>query len=142
MLGLAYFYVREHEGGRKYHDWRCDECRKYACIARNLAMTVTDYRALLAEYPACAICGRSWESGIRPNIDHCHTSGKLRGVLCVSCNSALGLLRDSPDSARRAAAYLEEWQSIHAQQVQTESDVMREYRMRKIRTRAAVQSAL
>ncbi|MGW0735471.1 endonuclease VII domain-containing protein [Streptomyces sp. NPDC002851] len=40
-------------------------------------------------------------------VDHCHTTGKVRGVLCFNCNSGLGLLRDDPEAARRAAAYLE-----------------------------------
>lgn len=38
------------------------------------------------------------------HIDHCHSSGKVRGILCSHCNAGLGLLRDRPDLA---VAYLE-----------------------------------
>lgn len=39
-------------------------------------------------------------------VDHCPTTGKVRGLLCKSCNSAIGFLRDDPDLVERAAAYL------------------------------------
>ncbi|MEU8956887.1 endonuclease VII domain-containing protein [Streptomyces sp. NPDC048518] len=41
------------------------------------------------------------------HVDHCHETGKVRGVLCFNCNSAIGKLGDDPDTVRRAAAYLE-----------------------------------
>ncbi|MFF4758042.1 endonuclease VII domain-containing protein [Streptomyces sp. NPDC001292] len=41
------------------------------------------------------------------HVDHCHNTGKVRGVLCFNCNSAIGKLGDDPDAVRRAAAYLE-----------------------------------
>ncbi|MGW1890896.1 endonuclease domain-containing protein [Streptomyces sp. NPDC002004] len=41
------------------------------------------------------------------HVDHCHTTGRVPGVLCFNCNSAIGKLGDDPDAVRRAAAYLE-----------------------------------
>ncbi|WP_371612134.1 endonuclease VII domain-containing protein [Streptomyces clavifer] len=41
------------------------------------------------------------------HVDHCHETGRVRGVLCFNCNSAIGKLGDDPDSLRRAIAYLE-----------------------------------
>lgn len=40
-------------------------------------------------------------------VDHCHKSGTVRGLLCSLCNSAIGLLKENPESFRRAIAYLE-----------------------------------
>ena len=40
-------------------------------------------------------------------IDHNHQTGEFRGILCKTCNRALGLLRDNPTVLRRAAEYLE-----------------------------------
>ncbi|WP_454316080.1 endonuclease VII domain-containing protein [Streptomyces phaeoluteigriseus] len=41
------------------------------------------------------------------HVDHCHDTGRVRGVLCFSCNAALGQFKDRPDAIRRAAAYVE-----------------------------------
>lgn len=52
----------------------------------------------------CAICGdtdRQWF------VDHSHVTGKVRGILCPSCNTAIGLLLDSPKILRIAADYVE-----------------------------------
>lgn len=55
----------------------------------------------------CDICGREPKDRAHA-VDHDHATGKLRGILCGPCNTALGMLRDSPDLMRRAAAYIEE----------------------------------
>ncbi|TGA93187.1 hypothetical protein E2651_35965 [Streptomyces sp. MZ04] len=41
------------------------------------------------------------------HVDHCHETGRVRGVLCFNCNSAIGKLGDDPDTLRRAVTYLE-----------------------------------
>ena len=51
----------------------------------------------------CAICPEA----PAVHVDHCHKTGRVRGVLCFNCNSGLGLLRDDPAAAYRAADYLE-----------------------------------
>src|ERR1700688_5078254 len=40
-------------------------------------------------------------------VDHCHKTGKIRGLLCSGCNRALGGVHDVPDTLRRLADYLE-----------------------------------
>jgi hypothetical protein len=40
-------------------------------------------------------------------VDHCHSSGKIRGLLCFECNVTLGKVRDNPTTLRRLASYLE-----------------------------------
>lgn len=60
----------------------------------------------------CAIC-QSFGFKMREdhvsglNLDHCHSTGKVRGLLCHNCNRALGLFQDNPEVVRRAADYLE-----------------------------------
>lgn len=39
-------------------------------------------------------------------IDHCHATGRIRGLLCHNCNRALGLLKDSEENLKRAIEYL------------------------------------
>lgn len=41
-------------------------------------------------------------------IDHCHRTGRFRGMLCENCNKALGLFDDDPATIRQAARYLED----------------------------------
>ena len=72
--------------------------------ARRYGLTVDDYRAILARQEnACAICRKP---GPRLYIDHCHASGKVRGLLCPKCNTGLGCYGDDPNLTAAATAYL------------------------------------
>ncbi|MFE4966081.1 endonuclease VII domain-containing protein [Streptomyces sp. NPDC056660] len=86
----------------------CKACRATKSRAdhlkRNYGLTEAERDALVvAQYGLCAIC----LTAPPIHVDHCHKTGRVRGVLCFNCNSAIGKLRDDPDAARRAAAYLE-----------------------------------
>lgn len=51
---------------------------------------------------ACACCGK-----VAPlNVDHCHSTGKVRGLLCTNCNFALGHFKDDVDLIKKAIEYL------------------------------------
>ena len=62
----------------------------------------------------CSICGSEGFLIGRNNhteklaVDHCHTTGIVRGLLCHNCNRALGLMKDDTSILRRAVEYLEE----------------------------------
>lgn len=49
----------------------------------------------------CAICGRKPERK-QLALDHCHETGKLRGLLCVQCNTGLGMFKDDAALLRQA----------------------------------------
>ncbi len=53
---------------------------------------------------SCLICNRELDQSAC--VDHCHTTGKVRGLLCRQCNMALGLLKDNIDSLENAINYL------------------------------------
>lgn len=53
----------------------------------------------------CVICAS--ELGPRPQVDHNHATGKVRGLLCRSCNWGLGHFKDSSEIIRAAADYLD-----------------------------------
>ena len=60
----------------------------------------------------CAICGDSLIFPDKPtkstfHIDHCHTTGRVRGVLCVHCNRLLGVAKESIDILQKAIKYLQ-----------------------------------
>jgi hypothetical protein len=62
---------------------------------------------LLQQRGKCAICGiLQSATGKFLHVDHCHKTGKIRGLLCHKCNYALGFLRDSIEIAEAAIEYL------------------------------------
>lgn len=77
-----------------------------------------DYNRMWASQEGlCAACGCP-ESRIDPKtrkpkqlyVDHCHVTGRVRGLLCSNCNSALGLLKDDPKRVAGLLAYVERQQ--------------------------------
>ena len=79
---------------------------------RKYGLTPEQYQYMLtAQGSACAICRRPFDLTIgtpnSPHIDHDHDTGALRGLLCGSCNRAIGLLQDSPNLTWAATQYLD-----------------------------------
>ena len=73
-------------------------------------ITQVDYERMLADQgSSCAICAAKHEEtrGKILHVDHCHTTGKVRQLLCTACNTALGKFRDDVERLRSAIAYLE-----------------------------------
>ena len=66
---------------------------------------------------ACQICGRTegaskWcKKEGHLAIDHVHTTGEMRGILCDSCNPGIGFFKDDPDLLEKAAAYLRDFET-------------------------------
>ncbi len=54
----------------------------------------------------CAVCPSTLDGGRDTHVDHCHVTGKIRGLLCRSCNLALGFVRDNPHILQSLTAYL------------------------------------
>lgn len=86
--------------------------------ARNIARDRTmqkfgsphSYQTVLAlQNGRCKIC-KDLPDTRSLSIDHCHATGKFRGLPCGRCNSALGSLRDSPDILQAAIQYLKDSQ--------------------------------
>lgn len=75
-------------------------------ITRRLNITLSEYKRLM-DITHCNLCSREFENTINKHIDHCHTSGLVRGVLCRQCNLALGHLNDDPELIRKLAKYVE-----------------------------------
>lgn len=74
-------------------------------LHRKLGLTRARYYAVLeAQSWSCAICGKVPSKKL--DVDHCHKTGKFRGMLCKGCNTALGKFKDSPDLLNRAIDYL------------------------------------
>lgn len=84
------------------------EYHRAAGLKKNFGITVEQYdKMAAAQDNACAICRGHNPSGKRLGVDHDHSTGKIRELLCSRCNTALGQLRDQPGLCRLAAEYLE-----------------------------------
>lgn len=60
----------------------------------------------------CAICGSMFgtKQADKPCVDHCHTTGKIRDLLCGHCNKGLGFFKDNPSLLQAAVQYLSKHQ--------------------------------
>ena len=97
-------YMREYRK-RRPRNVRNTELKKHYGI------TLDDWESLhTAQNGVCAICQQteSTSSDRYANlaVDHCHTTGKVRGLLCNTCNRALGLFKDNPVVLAAALQYL------------------------------------
>jgi hypothetical protein len=117
---------RYREYHQKYHEANREKRRAYARayyrrnkikwrisdLARKYGLTVEDYERMAGQQSGlCAICSR------RPNVaedsetailivDHCHETGRVRGLLCGPCNRGIGHLADDTSRLRAAVEYL------------------------------------
>jgi len=76
-------------------------------------MTLDDYKKMHEEQQGkCLICNQKTKGrGEKKNqlaVDHCHETGKIRGLLCNYCNTGLGLFRDDMQLLKKAINYLKE----------------------------------
>lgn len=115
VCGPVECYKRPEENA-----WRCREKRRTSERQRNKPSRYYPYgdgktippdvhRKARAELEAaqanqCAICG---VNTVNLNLDHCHETGKIRGLLCRPCNTGLGMFRDNVEVLGSAMAYLE-----------------------------------
>lgn len=86
-------------------------------LKKKFGITLDQFHAMIDHQDnKCAICGngpvgRARKGGaVRLHIDHCHATGKVRGLLCYKCNTGLGVFEDNPKYLAEAIRYLE-WTS-------------------------------
>ncbi len=95
----------------RYHS-RGDDYKRSFDLKRNYNISTEQYAKLLeAQGGKCAICGCQETKVMRGKVmylavDHCHKTGKIRGLLCNGCNTGIGALKDDPSVLRRAEEYV------------------------------------
>ena len=78
-------------------------------LVRKYKVTLADYeRILKAQDGCCAICRAPEATQFKGvfHVDHCHSTGRVRGLLCRGCNHILGHVKDDPATLRAAISYL------------------------------------
>lgn len=96
MLPLEQFH--RNPTSKDGHRSTCKKCRvsvsRWAALEAKYKLTREGFYALLgAQGGRCAICSKDLPKGTAV-VDHCHESGKVRGLLCGQCNTGIGLLGD------------------------------------------------
>ncbi len=89
-------------------------------LKKKYGITLDQFESMAeAQAHKCAICCKEETSedklGIprRLAVDHCHSTGKVRALLCTNCNKSLGGFKDDPALLRRAAEYIERYREMH-----------------------------
>lgn len=104
--------VRKREGAPKpkYHPEK-DRWRK---LLKQYGVTQAEYDQMIKEQDGvCAICNKAetekYSNGNTRDlcVDHCHTTGQVRGLLCNKCNFALGAVKDNIETLKKAIKYLQ-----------------------------------
>ncbi len=99
--GASFSVDKSRVGGRSSS---CKECTSDASTASRYGLSISELKAFRACHGhVCGICAAS----AILYVDHDHVTGKLRGLLCPSCNSAIGLLGEDPSRFAAAVSYLE-----------------------------------
>ena len=89
-------------GYHKNRERRRKTSYKYV-LRTSYGMTVEDYNSMCEQQNnKCLLC----EEEKKLVVDHCHSSGKVRGLLCGTCNTGLGSMKDSVSILGRAIEYI------------------------------------
>lgn len=109
---ISEFYFRKDSG---HYRSECKECLSKLSSFRDTGWTPEKYEeAYIKQNGRCAICGCKLNSSRYTRFagDHDHRTGKLRGLLCTNCNTALGLFKDSIERLEMAKRYLIEHSNV------------------------------
>lgn len=103
-----------HQNPEQHRNYTRKRRAKYEGIHKRIAnlktfgLTIDDYEYMLKmQNNQCAICGTTkCDSGRRLAVDHCHVTGRVRGLLCRRCNQTIGKFNDSFFLLQQAADYV------------------------------------
>ena len=106
VKGVTY-YAKHREYQAAYRKQHRQRTREHD-LKRNFGITLKQYEEMLSNQEnMCAICRRpatQFRRGL--HVNHDHTDGMVRGLLCTPCNIGLGGFRDNPDLLVAAIKYL------------------------------------
>lgn len=92
---------------RKDNRVKVRECDRNKRLKQEYGIDLKQFRVMLAEQDQkCLICKEHLPTESKANVDHCHKTGVVRGILCHLCNLGLGTFRDRPDLLLEAINYL------------------------------------
>lgn len=97
---------RKSRDTRRKHLKRMRDYDKKTYYQKNYGISKEEYESMVSERGGkCQICNTIPDKKLR--VDHCHSSGKIRDLLCHNCNTALGHVKDNPEIIKSMLAYIE-----------------------------------
>lgn len=91
---------------RKENPEKTKKYEKVSSLRRMYGIELSEYNKMLKEQEgSCAIC-KSKPNTRMLHVDHCHSLGNIRGLLCHGCNTGLGLFKDNKGLLMSAIKYL------------------------------------
>jgi len=76
-------------------------------LKRRFGISLETYNEILeSQNGTCSICKQKCLTYDNLSVDHCHKTGRMRGLLCSQCNKGLGHFKDCPQLLEKAIAYL------------------------------------
>jgi hypothetical protein len=83
-------------------------------LKKRFGLSLEQYDQMLKDQDLkCAICNKHQEILTRRMaVDHCHKTGRLRALLCNSCNRGIGLFADDANLVEKAASYLKTYDAL------------------------------
>lgn len=103
----AFRAMRAADYAANKHKWISDyRRRKYGITAEQLDAMIAKQNRRCGICDAEFVMGAGNDNPRQMHVDHCHTTGVVRGLLCRDCNLGLGRFKDSPRSLARAIRYL------------------------------------
>lgn len=111
-------HLEEFQPNKRYKDGFYKHCKKChysyygrsSHLKRSYGITEEDYSTLLSKQKyMCFGCGIQHQDNKKERlfVDHDHTTGKVRGLLCHHCNIALGSVKDNVETLKKLITYLE-----------------------------------
>lgn len=113
LRGSKWYAKNKEDKLRKNKQWRENNKSKYREInlKSRFGLTSQEYdKLLLSQNNSCAICNKNQdEFSYFLVVDHCHKTGKIRGLLCKKCNLGIGHLNDNIQILQNSIEYLKRY---------------------------------
>ena len=109
-------YESDPDRKKKRAKWYRPEAARNDHLLRTFGLTAEQYNTMSkSQGGVCKICGCAetalYKGTVRNlAIDHCHDTGKVRGLLCQKCNTSIGRFNDDPELLQKAVDYLKEFE--------------------------------
>ena len=110
--------INRADATRRTREWqlrnpeRFKENNRRAYLKRTFGITLEEYEAMVLDQGGvCAICRKTCSMQLA--VDHCHATGRVRGLLCGKCNRGIGLLGDTKENLAAALDYLSGTENVY-----------------------------